>query len=237
MARLNINIDEVAAIRTFQGGQSPDPLHAAVIGELAGADGITVHLSEDQHPINKRDLYLLKNAVHSHLNLMIAPDEKLIEVVLEVEPDMITLIDYKNEGSFQKCVVDLETDYDRLVELIPRMQNQNILVSLFIPPEIEDVKRAAKLKADYVELCASAYSGAETAMDETGELDKLSSAALLASKLLLGVSCGAGLDYRNIRRLSEINRFEEFIVGHAVIGRALFVGFEKAVGELLSLVR
>jgi len=237
MARLIINVDQVAALRSVRGGKSPDPVHAGVLAELAGVDGVTMHLRADQPSTQKRDLYLLREVLHTHLNLMIAPSEEMVESALKIAPGMVTLVKEISRENPTCRTLDLEADHDQLLEIIPRLQTQDILVALYVAPEIDTVKRAAKLKADYIELSALAYSGAKSGAEETNELGKLSSMASLASKLLLGVSCGGGLDYRNIRPLVQIEQFEEFILGQAIVSRALFVGLDQAIREILALMK
>ena len=237
MARLNIRIDQVAALRGFSGAKIPDPVQVAVMAELAGADGIAIYLGEDRHHPRERDLYLLRNVLQGDLILEMAPSEKMVEKALEVKPEMVTLVPEIPERLAVGKGLDLDNSYDQLSELIPRLQAQDMLVALFITPEVEAVKKAAKLKADYVELSTTAYGQAKNSADRAEALEALSSMAALASKLLLGVSGGRGLDYRNVKQVVEIGQFEEFSIGRAIICRAVFVGIERAVKEMIELVK
>lgn len=237
MPRLNVNINSVAAFRAMRNLRSPDPVHAAVIAEMAGCDGITVYVGPGREPIKKRDLYSLRDVVHTHLNVTSNPADDLIETVKEVKPDMITLVSDGSGIEPSAGVFGTETDHEDLTEIIADLQNNGILVSMTVKPEIESVKAAAKLKTDYVQLSTLDYSMAAAAGEVSAELEKISSSSALASRLYTGVSAGGGLNYRNISSVVEIEEVEEVIVGYAIIDRAIFVGLERAVREMADMVK
>jgi len=237
MARLSVNVDHVATLREARGGKLPDPVAAAILAEMAGADGITIHLRGDRRHIKDRDLYILRNVVHTHLNLEMAATPQVLEKALEVVPDMVTLVPERPGEKTTEGGLDLEANYDLISETIGELQTKEILVSLFINPDIDSVKSSAKLRSDYVELNTTAYTEAETASKESEELERLGQMAELAEKLGLGLNAGHGLNYKNIQRLLEIEQIEEVSIGHALVARAVLVGFDGAVEEMLELVR
>ena len=237
MARLSVNVDHVATLREARGGKLPDPVAAAIIAEMAGADGITIHLRGDHRHIKDRDLYILRNVVHTHLNLEMAATPQVLEKALEVVPDMVTLVPERPGEKTTEGGLDLEANYDLISETIGELQTKEILVSLFINPDIDSVRSSAKLRSDYVELNTTAYTEAETASKESEELERLGQMAELAEKLGLGLNAGHGLNYRNIQRLLEIEQIEEVSIGHAIVARAVLVGFYGAVEEMVELVR
>lgn len=237
MARLSVNVDHVATIREARGGKLPDPVAAAVIAEMAGADGITIHLRGDRRHIKDRDLYILRNVVHTHLNLEMAATPQMMDKALEVVPDMVTLVPERAGEKTTEGGLNLEANYDVLSETIRELQGKEMLVSLFINPDIDSVKSSAKLRSDYVELNTTAYTEAESASKESEELERLRQMAELAEKLGLALNAGHGLNYRNISRLLEIEQIEEVSIGHALVARAVMVGFYQAVEEMVKLVR
>jgi pyridoxine 5-phosphate synthase len=237
MARLSVNVDHVATLREARGGKLPDPVAAAIIAEMAGADGITIHLRGDRRHIKDRDLYILRNVVHTHLNLEMAANPHMLEKALEVVPNMVTLVPERPGEKTTEGGLDLEANYDLISEIIGELQAKEILVSLFVNPDIDSVKSSAKLQADYIELNTTAYTEAETASKESEELERLGQMAELAEKLGLGINAGHGLNYKNVERLLEIEQIEEVSIGHALVARAVMVGFHGAVEEMVELVR
>jgi len=237
MARLSVNVDHVATLREARGGKLPDPVAAAILAEMAGADGITIHLRGNRRHIKDRDLYILRNVVHTHLNLEMAANPQMVEKALEVVPDMVTLVPERPGEKTTEGGLDLEANYDLISETIGELQAKEILVSLFINPDIDSVKSSAKLRSDYIELNTTAYTEAETAAKESEELERLGQMAELAEKLGLGLNAGHGLNYKNVQRLLEIEQIEEVSIGHALVARAVLVGFYGAVEEMVELVR
>ncbi len=237
MVRLGVNVDHVATLREARKGKLPDPVAAAVMAEMAGAHGIVCHLREDRRHIKDKDLYLLKEMVKTHLNMEMAPTDEMVKIATEVVPDMVTLVPERREEVTTEGGLDVIANFEYLQEAITILRANNIVVSLFIDPEINQVKAAARVKADYVELHTGRYATAESLNAVADELEKIRSMALAASKLGLGVSAGHGLNYQNVRDIATIPPMEELNIGHAIIAKAVMVGMERAVREMLDLIR
>jgi pyridoxine 5-phosphate synthase len=237
MVRLGVNVDHVATLREARKGKLPDPVAAAVLAEMAGAHGIVCHLREDRRHIKDKDLYLLKEMVKNHLNMEMAPTDEMVKIATEVVPDMVTLVPERREELTTEGGLDVIANFEYLHEAIMILRANNIVVSLFIAPEINQIKAAARVKADYVELHTGVYAGAENLNTVADELEKIRAMALAASKLGLGVSAGHGLNYQNVREIAIIPQMEELNIGHAIIAKAVMVGMERAVREMLELIR
>ena len=201
MARLGVNIDHIATLRQARGGREPDPLMAAGLVELAGADGLVVHLREDRRHIQDRDFTLLKEISHTKLNLEMAADEGVAKIALNVKPDMATLVPERRQELTTEGGLAVTEQRDRLQTMIQLLHDGGIPVSLFIDPDLNQVRAAHKIQADYVELHTGRYANTRRLKEEQVELEALSQAAKLANKLGLGVSAGHGLNYQNVRRL------------------------------------
>jgi pyridoxine 5-phosphate synthase len=237
MVRLGVNVDHVATLREARKGKLPDPVAAAVMAEMAGAHGIVCHLREDRRHIKDKDLYLLKEMVKTHLNMEMAPTDEMVKIATEVVPDMVTLVPERREELTTEGGLDVIANFEYLHEAIMILRANNIVVSLFIAPEINQIKAAARVKADYVELHTGVYARAESLNTVADELEKIRSMALAASKLGLGVSAGHGLNYQNVREIAAIPQMEELNIGHAIVAKAVMVGMERAVREMLELIR
>ena len=237
MVKLGVNVDHVATVREARKTDEPDPVAAAIMVELAGADGIVCHLREDRRHIQDRDLRLLRDVVRTHLNLEMAATEAMVKIAVETKPDMVTLVPEKREEVTTEGGLDVQGNYERLAEIIPVLQNTGILVSLFIDPDVEQIKAGARLKADYVEIHTGLYAEAKDADEELAQLDKVQHAAGIAAKLGFGVSAGHGLTYQNVRPVAEIPEVEELNIGHSIVARAIMTGMEQAVREMLDLIR
>ena len=235
--RLGVNIDHVATVRQARGTNEPDPIAAAFSVELAGAEGIVVHLREDRRHIQDRDLEILRKVIKLHLNLEMAATEEMIEIALKTKPDMVTLVPEKREELTTEGGLDVVTFADELMPGIASLKNGGIVVSLFIDPEMAQIKTAAKIGADVVELHTGEYANAQDAEEETVQLERLRNGAILAEKLSLGVSAGHGLTYQNVTNIAAIEQIEELNIGHSIISRAVLVGLEKAVREMLDIMR
>jgi len=234
MSALSVKVDHVAALRAIKKLKEPDPIQAAVIAELAGADGITAFLREDRLYIRDRDIYILKELVKTQFTLQMAPTDDLMELALEVKPWRVTLMPFDKNDS--EHGIEFEKDYDRYASAAESLQNAGIYVCFFINPEHDDVKAAARAKVNAVELNAHAYSVCKTAEDCASELEVLEQSAQIASKLGMAVNCGGGLDYRNIPPLVDLDCIEEFTIGYAITSRAVLSGYEYAVREMAELI-
>ena len=236
MARLSVNVDHVATLREARMISEPDPVTAAAIVELAGADGIIVHLREDRRHIKDRDLRLLKQTVKSKLNLEMASTEEMIRIALEVKPDMATLVPEKREELTTEGGLDVNMNREVIENSVALLKDGEIVVSLFVDPDIDQITAAHRVGADYVEIHTGTFCDAKDRIEEEKELDRILAAVKMASELKLGINAGHGLNYLNIKRLTGINEIEEFSIGHSIISRALFVGLDQAVREMIELI-
>ncbi len=236
MTTLAVNVDHVATIRQARGCAEPDPVLAAGICELAGASGIVVHLREDRRHIQDRDVRLLRQTVKSMLNLEMATAREIVELALEIRPDLVTLVPEKRQELTTEGGLDLAANAQKIRTTIARMSAVGIPVSLFINPDEEQVQRARDLGAACVELHTGRYCDAQNATARETEFSLLALAAEQAFDLDLRVHAGHGLDYRNVRRVAALDTVSELSIGHAIIARAVLVGLEQAVREMLALV-
>jgi len=237
MVKLGVNVDHVATVREARKTNEPDPVAAAIAAELAGADGIVCHLRGDRRHIQDRDLRLLRDVVRSHLNMEMAATEEMVGIALDVKPNMVTLVPERREEVTTEGGLDVQQNYDRLAEVIPRLQDGNIVVSIFIDPHVDQLKVGAKLRADYVEIHTGLYAEAKDAEEELAELEKIRDCAAIAAKLGFGVSAGHGLTYQNVRLIADITEVEELNIGHTIVARALMTGMEGAVREMIRVIR
>ena len=237
MIRLGVNVDHVATIREARKGIEPDPIAAAVLCELAGADGIVCHLREDRRHIKDRDLSLLRQIVRTHLNLEMAATDAMIKKAINVLPDMVTLVPERRQEITTEGGLDITANYDYLEEVTSSLRANNIVVSFFIDPDIYQIKSAAKLGADYVELHTGSYANANDLNQVVDELERIKSMAAAAAKMGLGVSAGHGLNYQNVVDVAKIKQVEELNIGHSIISRAVLAGMDRAVREMIDLMR
>jgi pyridoxine 5-phosphate synthase len=235
MAKLGVNVDHIATLRQARGGSEPDPVTAAAIAELAGADGITVHLREDRRHIQDRDVMLLRRTVQTHLNLEMAATEEMIEIAMKIVPDYVTVVPEKRQELTTEGGLDVVRNSQKLVRQIDLLHQAGIMVSLFVDPDLEQLKAASRVKADYVEIHTGGYCEAR-GKAKTVELAKLEESIRAGRKLGLGVNAGHGLNYRNIRPVLALGGVEEYNIGHSIISRAVMVGLDRAVREMAELI-
>jgi pyridoxine 5-phosphate synthase len=237
MAKLGVNVDHVATIRQARGGAEPDPVAAAAIAELAGADGITIHLREDRRHIQDRDLKLLRQTVKTRLNLEMAATDEMVGIALQTMPDLCTLVPEKRLELTTEGGLDVRCNMDSLKSAIDRLRGGGIPVSLFIDADPDQIKAADKVGADYIEIHTGVFAEAADWKSEDRELVRIENAVKLAQKLGLGVNAGHGLNYANIKRMTTIRGIEEYNIGHSIIARAVLVGLERAVRDMVELLR
>ena len=229
MARLGVNIDHVATIRQARGGVEPDPVAAAVIAELAGADCITIHLREDRRHIQDRDLKLLRETVKTRLNLEMAATREMVAIALTVKPDICTLVPEKRQELTTEGGLDVRLNLQNIAEAVERLQEGELLVSLFIDPDPDQIKASDKAGADYVEIHTGSFAEAKDWKSQEQELIKIENAVKLAAKLGLGVNAGHGLNYTNIKKVAAVGGIAEYNIGHSIISRA--------VREMVDLIK
>lgn len=236
MAVLNVNIDHVATVRQARRTDEPDPVWAAAQCELAGANGITVHLRQDRRHINDRDVRLLKETVACKLNLEMSMAEPIVKIAEQLRPDQVTLVPEKRQELTTEGGLDCVAYKKRLAQVVKRMHRKGILVSAFITPDPEQIIASAQAGCDAVELHTGAYANAKTPRAMKKRLAELEQGKNLAIENGLIVHAGHGLTYRNIGPVAAISDLCEFNIGHSIVSRALFVGMEEATAEMIMLI-
>lgn len=237
MLRLGVNIDHVATIRQARGVMYPDPVTAAGIVELAGADGIVCHLREDRRHIQDRDLRILREVVQTRLNLEMAATEEMIRIALATQPDIVTLVPEKREELTTEGGLDVVKSFKPLEKTIQHLRKGGIPVSLFVDPGIDQIKASEGVGAHAIEIHTGHYCDAKTLVEADEELKKILDAVGEASHLNLQIAAGHGLNYVNVRRIAEIKEIEELNIGHSIIARAILVGLDQAVREMIALIK
>jgi pyridoxine 5-phosphate synthase len=237
MAGLAVNVDHIATLRQARGISYPDPVAAAVLAELAGADGIVVHLREDRRHIQDRDVYLLRKTVLSKLILEMAATDEMIKVASDVKPDLVTLVPEKREELTTEGGLDILTHTSLIEKTISALHEQNIPVSVFIDPDTAQIKQAAEINADMIEIHTGAYCDASDPAEKDEAFAAVIEAAKTGARLNLGVNAGHGLCYNSIKRFKGLKEIDEFSIGHSIIARAAMVGMEKAVVDMLALIK
>ncbi|MER3525159.1 MAG: pyridoxine 5'-phosphate synthase [Ignavibacteria bacterium] len=235
--RLAINIDHVATLREARGGVEPDPVAAAAVCEIAGADGIVCHLREDRRHINDRDVRLLRETVKTKLDLEMAATEEIMRIAIETLPDLVTLVPEKRQELTTEGGLDVRGQKRYLEDVVKEFHKHEIEVSLFVDPVAEQIEAAKEIGADMIELHTGEYANARTERDAAALLQELRAAARLGAELGLGVNAGHGLNYVNIKPIACIEDIQEVSIGHAVIAHAVFVGLERAVREMRECIR
>ena len=234
--RLGVNIDHVATLRQARGGAEPEPVVAAGLAELAGADGITIHLREDRRHISERDVRLLRDTVQTHLNLEMACAEEIIEIALDVKPDQVTLVPERREELTTEGGLDVAGSPERITAAVARLNEAGILVSLFVDPAADQVRASAESGAHAIELHTGRYANARGEQAVRERLCELANAAALAEEEGLRAYAGHGLNYVNTKPVADIPEIEELNIGHSIIARAVFVGLEQAVREMKAII-
>lgn len=234
---LGVNIDHVATIRQARRTVEPDPVTAAALAELGGANGITVHLREDRRHIQDRDVRILRQTVQTHLNLEMAPTEEMVAIALEIKPDYVTLVPEKREEVTTEGGIDIVGNFARFKDVVARLQGADIPVSWFIDAELDQIEAAQKTQAKFIELHTGKYAEATTETAQQVELEALKTGAKQAIALGLRVNAGHGLTYRNVFPVACIEGMEELNIGHTIISRAVLVGLERAVQEMKLAMR
>lgn len=236
MLKLCVNIDHVATLREARGGVEPDPVHAAVLCELAGAHGITFHLREDRRHIKERDVRLLKELIHIKLNMEMANTKEMVYLVKKIMPDQVTLVPEKRQELTTEGGLDVVKFEKSIKKSTKELQGKNISVSLFINPVKEQIDSAINTGAKFIELHTGEYANAKGEKKMEVELKKLKSAAVYANKAGLRIYAGHGLNYINVKGMLEIPYLEELNIGHSIISRSVFTGITKSIKEMMKLL-
>ena len=237
MPTLGVNIDHVATIRQARRGTEPDPIAAATLAELAGADGITAHLREDRRHIQERDVRLLREIVVTHLNLEMAPTDEMVAIALNLKPDYITLVPERREEITTEGGLDVAGNISRLTEVVAQLQGAGFPVSMFIDAEPAQIEASAQIKAKFIELHTGCYAEAKNEEERKKELAFLADGCKIAIAAGLRVNAGHGLNYANVYPVACLEGIEELNIGHSIISRAVLVGLDRAVREIKQAMR
>ncbi len=232
--RLGVNIDHVATLRQARRAPEPDPVHAAVLAELGGASGITVHLRSDRRHIQDRDVEILRQVVRTRLNLEMAASQEMLRLALTVKPDQVTLVPERLDELTTEGGLDVVLNSVQLKPVVKTLSEGGIAVSMFVDPDLEQVKESHKLDARAVEINTAAYADARDERAREAALRKVVDAARLARKLGLAVHAGHGLTYANVGAVAGVSEIGELNIGHNIVARAVLVGMERAVREMVA---
>ena len=236
MPALGVNIDHVATIRQARRTIEPDPVWAAVLAELGGADGITLHLREDRRHIQDRDLRVLKESVQVKLNLEMAAEQSITDIALDVHPHQATLVPEKREEITTEGGLDVLGNCERVKRCVDQLHNAGIEVSLFIDPDVRQIEASHALGVRAIELHTGRYADAASPSEQQDEFDTLLEAGQFAHEHGLKLHMGHGLTYRNVERIARIPDVCELNIGHSIVARAVMVGFERAVREMKAAI-
>jgi pyridoxine 5-phosphate synthase len=236
MVELGVNIDHVATVRQARRTNEPDPVWAATLAQLGGADGITLHLREDRRHIQDRDLRIMKETVTVKLNLELAASEEVVAIACQTRPDQATLVPERREEVTTEGGLDLRQGRDRVADAVRRLRGAGVKVSLFLDPDPEQVALAVAMGADAVELHTGEYALAAGEAAQAAQLARLASAAKDVVAAGLTLHAGHGLTYRNVKPIAAIDNMHELNIGHSIVARAMMVGFEQAVREMKQLL-
>jgi pyridoxine 5-phosphate synthase len=233
---LGVNVDHVATLREARRGTEPEPLMAATLAILGGADGITVHLREDRRHIHDRDLIILRQCVPVELNLEMAATKEMIAIAVKTKPDLVTIVPEKRQELTTEGGLDVITRKKSIIEAVKKIKGAGIPVSLFINPATEDIAVSRQVGADMVEIHTGMYANARGNQKEQ-EIERIKSSVEYALSVGLLVNAGHGLNYFNVSKIASIQGLRGLYIGHSIISRAVLVGMEKAVREMKGLIR
>ncbi len=234
--KFSLNVDHVAFLRNARAEENPDPVTFALMAEQFGVDGIVVHLREDRRHINERDLRLLREQLKTKLDLEMAAVQEIIDIAIDVQPDLVTLVPEKREELTTEGGLNVIDNLELIKNTIEQLHNENIPVSLFVEPDLNQIDVSAEINADFIEIHTGVFANTDTEEEMFDELEIIRQAAKHAKKLGLGVNAGHGLNYQNIKEFIAIKDIDEVSIGQAIIARAVFVGLEKAVREMIQLL-
>lgn len=234
--RFALNVDHIATLRNARGEEVPDPVTAALIAEQAGVDGIVVHLREDRRHITERDVRLLRELITTKLDLEMSANEEIIKIACDVKPELATIVPENRLELTTEGGISVIDNSELLKNTIEELHNSDIEVSLFIEPEINQIDAAAEIESDFIEIHTGVFANAESEEEQFDELEKIRLAVRHAKKLGLGINAGHGLNYQNMKIFRELEEIDELSIGHSVISRAVIVGLENAIKEMIRLI-
>lgn len=237
MAQLAVNVDHIATLRQARGVDYPDPVAAAVLAELAGAEGIVVHLREDRRHIQDRDVRLIREIVQTKMILEMGATSEMVGIAMSIKPDLVTLVPEKREEVTTEGGLDLMVHKNAIAESVATLQDSGIPVSIFIDPDPEQIKLAHQINATMIEIHTGAFCDATSTRKRQEAFSQIVDTAKLAYRLKLGVNAGHGLCYHTIKAFKGLREIDEFSIGHSIVSRAALVGMDRAVKEMLALVK
>jgi pyridoxine 5-phosphate synthase len=235
--RFTLNVDHVATLRNARGETLPDPVTAALIAEQAGVDGIVFHLREDRRHINERDVRLLRELVTTKLDFEMAAVPEIIKIACDVGPELATLVPEKRQELTTEGGLNVIDNASLIKSTIEELHNADIAVSIFTEPDIPQIDASAELNADFIEIHTGVFANALTEEEQFDELERIRGAAKHAKKIGLGVNAGHGLNYQNMKIFRELEDIDEVSIGHSIIARAVIVGIQEAVKEMIRITR
>lgn len=235
--RLCVNIDHFATLREARGGLEPDPVTAAQLCELYGAEGIVCHLREDRRHVNDRDVRLLRDTIKTKLDFEMAITDEIMQVAIDILPDLATLVPEKRKELTTESGLDILKEAQKVEEAVRILHQNDIEVSIFVDPIDEQIEAASQVGADIIELHTGEFANARSQEELLEQLARIRNAATYAASLGLGVNAGHGLNYTNLRYITPIREIEEVSIGHALVARAVFVGLPQAVQEMVRMTR
>ncbi|MFN6971815.1 MAG: pyridoxine 5'-phosphate synthase [Rheinheimera sp.] len=233
---LGVNIDHVATVRQARGSQYPEPVHAALVAEQAGADGITVHLREDRRHIQDRDVFLLRDTIQTRLNFEMGVTDEMLGIALKLKPEFCCLVPEKRQELTTEGGLDIVGQFSKIDNAVKTLAAENILVSLFIDADFKQIDAVAKAGAPFIEIHTGAYADATCPKIQRAELERIRAAAEYAASLGIIVNAGHGLHFHNVQAIAAIPQMYELNIGHALIARAIFTGLGPAVAEMKRLM-
>ena len=234
--RLGVNVDHIATLREARRTNEPDPVVAAALAELSGADQITVHLRGDRRHIKERDLDILRQTVRTRLNVEMAATEEMVKMAAGIKPDSVTLVPERREEVTTEGGLDAILNQNHLKKIVGAMRESGLSVSIFVDPDFDQIKAVTKIGAEIVEINTGKYADAKTDELRALELNKVVNAARAGRKMELRVVAGHGLTYHNVGPIVAIAEIEELNIGHSIVARAVLVGLERAVREMKALM-
>jgi pyridoxine 5-phosphate synthase len=235
--RFTLNVDHVATLRNARGETEPDPITAALIAEQAGIDGIVFHLREDRRHINERDVRLLRELITTKLDFEMAAVPEIIKIACDVGPELATLVPEKRQELTTEGGLNVIDNVTLIRETIKVLNDSDIAVSIFTEPDIPQIDASAEVGADFIEIHTGVFANALSEEEQFDELERIRGAAKHAKKLGLGVNAGHGLNYQNIKVFRELDDIDEVSIGHSIIARAVIVGIDEAVKEMIRLIK
>ncbi len=234
--RLGVNIDHVATIRNARGGIHPDPIESAILAQRSGANGITAHLREDRRHISDNDIFRLKKEINLPLNLEMAATEEMLEIALKTKPNAACIVPEKRAEVTTEGGLDVIKNEIKLIKIIQKLKEYNILVSLFVDPDQNQIEKSKEIGADIVELHTGTYCNNKGQAQES-EFNKIAQCAQFADKIGLECHAGHGLDFRTAAEIAKIPEIIELNIGHFLIGESIFIGLEKAIKKMKNAIK